>query len=497
MPIFYNPGRQDFAPDYLIYKKGGVIIAKPSKINDNPTFSGTDAATVIQDVFDRINTLGGGSVHIKGYSKDDAYEITTSIKLPRSGHLTLTGDGAEWTVLEVPSGSDNDIFTYSDNGSAPTEDAFFSRFSDFQLRGDRVLGTNNTGFRLDSSDFGFVDTVWERLFILNFANDGILMNAQNCWNNQIVNCTLEHCNNYMLERLAGSDTRVENCKFLFSHGTAAILARGIGLSLVNCWFYKNDKHGIWMTSAAAGTVISNCKFQNNGLLTDDTYDDIFIDAACISSVITCNSFGGSTQANKTRYAVNISDANSSDNQVSLNNCSPYASGSFGSTPIIINSGALSNLISNNIGVDSAGDGWKTVYKTADETIASDATLSDDADLKFPVDANSDYTFIMFLHVTSNTTADFKYAFTQPSGSFGRMKSTGDWDAVNSTGLVSIDASTAVVIGSATEKTLEQHGRIITGSTAGTIQLQWAQNTSDAGNTTLEQGSIIMWKKMDK
>ncbi len=127
---------------------------------------------------------------------------------------------------------------------------------------------------------------------------------------------------------------------------------------------------------------------------------------------------------------------------------------------------------------------KSAQKSADQTINNNNTLFDDADLKISMSANSTYLVDVFLVFTSAAAADLKVcmkAITGATGYWGvsydvtpTAKSLGDVQALGT------DASTQFTW---------FHG-IIKTTTAGTFQIQWAQNTADAGNTTLKANSYI-------
>jgi len=145
-----------------------------------------------------------------------------------------------------------------------------------------------------------------------------------------------------------------------------------------------------------------------------------------------------------------------------------------------------------------GSGFTTVFKSADETIASDDTLTDDSDLTFSVDASSFYFFILRMEINSPITPDFKYIMSLPVGATGNWTKAGaflspssetyDPDSV----LTQIFFSTA----GANDNLLFQVGYLETDTTAGTAAVQWAQNTSNAGATTVRKGSTMMFKKLN-
>lgn len=149
-----------------------------------------------------------------------------------------------------------------------------------------------------------------------------------------------------------------------------------------------------------------------------------------------------------------------------------------------------------------GGGFDTVYKTADETIINDSTLTDDTDLSgITLDASSTYAVWAMIHVFDETsTPDYKHAFTVPAGAtiIGNQRSnkfySGNLSASSyDTGDMTVSASGTGI----TNKTgyFLIMGIIITDTTAGVLDYQWAQATSDANDTILRQGSWIATKKL--
>ncbi len=144
---------------------------------------------------------------------------------------------------------------------------------------------------------------------------------------------------------------------------------------------------------------------------------------------------------------------------------------------------------------AGGGGGKTFavkFKTSNETINNDSTLSDDAELLFTPTINKLYQILMFVYTNSGTTADFKQAFTIPTGATIQINA-GDFQVTPqnlmdgetpfpdvSSGL---DQNKAILI------------RLVMSSTAGNCVYQWAQNVSDAEDTTLLEGSVmIVWEE---
>lgn len=141
---------------------------------------------------------------------------------------------------------------------------------------------------------------------------------------------------------------------------------------------------------------------------------------------------------------------------------------------------------------------RLVRKDADTTIISDSTLNDDPDLFLSVEANAIYRLQFYLKVTGNTTGDFKMQLTGPSGSTGSFGAYGLDTTATATGGAGATpefirttlnnprsygttstASPQVILGT---------GLVRIDATAGTLQLQWSQDTSTATNTILQQDS---------
>jgi len=123
-------------------------------------------------------------------------------------------------------------------------------------------------------------------------------------------------------------------------------------------------------------------------------------------------------------------------------------------------------------------------------------------LEFPVDANKTYAVEASLMVVGpNTAADWKFGWSLPAGATMRwglvsgLTGTDDsWDAA-STGNVPRDLLTeseSLARGSQSGATFPilLKGTIRTAGTAGDVKLQWAQNTSDAGNSTVKADSYL-------
>lgn len=141
------------------------------------------------------------------------------------------------------------------------------------------------------------------------------------------------------------------------------------------------------------------------------------------------------------------------------------------------------------------------WKTGTEAVTSSTTLQNDDNLVLAVVASAVYVVQWNLRMDGAAVGDFKYAFTGPAGA------TLVWE---SRGLAVADASNlaAITTDVAAIGTTVSHGTLATGtttrvagsgllvmsSTAGNLQLQWAQATSSGTATNVFAGS---WLKAER
>ena len=134
----------------------------------------------------------------------------------------------------------------------------------------------------------------------------------------------------------------------------------------------------------------------------------------------------------------------------------------------------------------------TIRKTADETVASSTTFQDDDHSKFPVGINESYRVRFYLSNNAGTTpGGIKFAFTFPAGATVRYWQRNSSGAVG--GRVAAATSGTVLAGPAAiaaDGVHEIEVEIVMGATAGAFVLQWAQNTSNATASQIDQSSHL-------
>ena len=149
-----------------------------------------------------------------------------------------------------------------------------------------------------------------------------------------------------------------------------------------------------------------------------------------------------------------------------------------------------------------------VRKTADQTITSSTTLTNDTHLFIPMAANTTYKLSGLLRYTcASVTPDLKIAFTIPTGTTGTaFGAGGGTNVTGQEGSISLysptgSAGSIAAIHYGTNNSsgfpvgIALNGTIRTGGTAGNLQLQWAQVTSDANGITMLIDSDLELRKV--
>lgn len=138
--------------------------------------------------------------------------------------------------------------------------------------------------------------------------------------------------------------------------------------------------------------------------------------------------------------------------------------------------------------------------SADTTKNANTTLGDITGMSASLEASSTYIFWGYVAYSTGSTPDIKFAFSVPSGATGHWAlhgvssgstNPGSLDATHAT---SFGATTLAAAGDTEGLMVRPTGYIVT-TNAGTIQMQFAQNSSDASDTTVKAGSWIAFQKV--
>jgi hypothetical protein len=137
------------------------------------------------------------------------------------------------------------------------------------------------------------------------------------------------------------------------------------------------------------------------------------------------------------------------------------------------------------------------YKTADETVTSSDVLQNDNELTLTLDAGATYVFKvnLFLDSTVGTVSGYKISM---GGTVIADNFRGFSGAYTATSFVEGEMPTTVSASLYATTANAIHEFFVEGSievtTAGTLLVQWAQNTSDPTAATVYRGSsLIAWR----
>lgn len=140
-------------------------------------------------------------------------------------------------------------------------------------------------------------------------------------------------------------------------------------------------------------------------------------------------------------------------------------------------------------------------KTADETISSSTTLQNDDHLFVSVAANTVYDVTLEMRELSQPGDDFKLGFTMPASATFTGALRGP--ATSATGFSGAETQSIEFTGgplaiggvAGVNLPISVRGLLITAGTAGTLQIQWAQNSSSASGTTVKANSYLLLRQV--
>lgn len=151
----------------------------------------------------------------------------------------------------------------------------------------------------------------------------------------------------------------------------------------------------------------------------------------------------------------------------------------------------------NLGIASS----TTAYKTADETVNASTVLQNDDHLALTVAANEVWRvqLQLLLNAVGDNTPDWKFGWTLPAAAtfYWALPDTTAWGSTDATPNPAQLSTTGTL--TAASKNAPHgvliFGTYIGGANAGTLQFQWAQNTSTASDSKLLIGSCLVATKL--
>jgi len=152
-------------------------------------------------------------------------------------------------------------------------------------------------------------------------------------------------------------------------------------------------------------------------------------------------------------------------------------------------GLLSVLSRRSLSIFGPRSAAVTISKTSDETVNDSATMQNDDELLFAVGANEVWHVIVLAVVNSGATPDIKFGWSVPAGA--AILWGNDYQLKSLT-----QAQTLAQGTSGTDQvTTTMSGFVMTGATAGNVNLRWAQDTQDASDTKVLTNSCLIVRRL--
>lgn len=152
----------------------------------------------------------------------------------------------------------------------------------------------------------------------------------------------------------------------------------------------------------------------------------------------------------------------------------------------------------SIGAGGGGGMQVLAVKATDTTRSSTTTLTADPHLSYAIGANENWVYEFSWVVDSAAAPDFKYQIDIPSGAVGAgVEERTIASSTNSHARIPRAAGsslTVINVNTAWPMIITLKVGVDNGATAGNVALHWAQNTSDATNTTVRAGGYMLGMK---
>jgi hypothetical protein len=141
--------------------------------------------------------------------------------------------------------------------------------------------------------------------------------------------------------------------------------------------------------------------------------------------------------------------------------------------------------------------WTLVKKTTDESRNNNVTTANDSELLFSMTSGVEYAIRGKIFYTTTAAADLKYRFSGPTTSsvlkYVRVTNTNGTGANPFLALgltTSLDTVDIALTDNASGLVIIELDAVVIPSATGNFAFQWAQNTSNAGPTTVYGGSYF-------
>lgn len=142
-----------------------------------------------------------------------------------------------------------------------------------------------------------------------------------------------------------------------------------------------------------------------------------------------------------------------------------------------------------------------IGKTVTTDRASTTTISADPELVLPVEANAEYVFEYYWRVSGITAGGIDIQVSVPTGATGSYSTTrlaadqADTGTRTSTRIAFNVETEFSTPSTSAHQVIGGFGRVITGSTAGNVSIDWAQNASNATASSMHSDSWISLRRV--
>jgi hypothetical protein len=141
-----------------------------------------------------------------------------------------------------------------------------------------------------------------------------------------------------------------------------------------------------------------------------------------------------------------------------------------------------------------------VIKPGDTSRNTTTTMTNDPDLSVAADAGKSYLTEVLVQYGATIGADIKATFTVPAGATfsGQLTGQGAGTSYLANGVDAgfpVTGTFSMNGGGAFDLGFRLSGVLVTDGSAGNLTLKWAQNTSNAANTTVRAGSFMLLRRV--
>ena len=485
-----------------------------------------DDTAAIQAAINSLGASTGGTIYLPA----GTYRTTSILSCTQRG-VTLIGDGADASIIRAE----------HDTGAVVR---FYRRFSGLRniglsAAGARLAATNTTGFGVQ--------------FECEDVPDSTTIRMQSCFLDNVAIQLQPGTGAYWVGP-ATQEGHMQNCYINANRGHGYAVDRGQLNGRVNltgpqgcmtidtCGFYSNSGNGVacgypsdTLSTPSVRVVIENSEFSANATNAAVYYSlhqvyMIGTNHEVRASVVSGSAVSGGIYVagrniwlRNNRY-LDVTEAVRVDNRplyletdginieglTVINATAP----SLNPAVVVVNNasyirilnwmktGSITSLVTPDVPGIQIDVVPQIVQKTTNQVVNNSATLQDDNELKWYAGANENIYFQCVLEqLSASTVPDLQVAFTVPAGgalrwgpSNGIKVDTADAVVAQTQTLVS---GTPVTFGSTTSRRqIVIEGSFENGSTAGYLQLRWAQAVATAVNTTVYGGAshLRIWPK---